>query len=106
MMILLDANVLSDVMQHRPEPAVMTWIDSQEPDVLWTCSLVVAEVLSGLDLMSADKRQEQLREKAEFMFSTLFPGHIFPLDEAVARVYAAVLKARRSLAALLTKWTR
>jgi predicted nucleic acid-binding protein len=97
MMILLDTNVLSEIMQLRPEPAVLAWIDSQEADGLWTCSIVVAEVLSGLDLMPSGKRQTQLREKAEFMFSTLFADRIFPLDEAAARVYGAVLKTRRSL---------
>jgi predicted nucleic acid-binding protein len=75
----------------------MAWIDSQEPEGLWTCTIVVAEVLSGLDLMQAGKRREQLREKAEFMFSTLFAGRIFPFDEAAARIYGAVLRTRKSL---------
>ncbi len=96
-MILLDTNVLSEVMLLRPEPAVMAWIDSQEPDGLWTCTIVVAEVFSGLDLMPAGKRQEQLREKAEFMFSALLAGRIFPFDQAAARVYGSVLKTRKTL---------
>jgi predicted nucleic acid-binding protein len=97
MMTLLDTNVLSEVMQLRPEPAVMAWINAEEPEELWTCAIVVAEVLSGLDLMPAGKRQQQLREKAESMFSTLFADRILPFDEAAARVYGAVLRTRRSL---------
>jgi predicted nucleic acid-binding protein len=96
-MILLDTNVLSEVMLLRPEPAIMAWIDSQEPDGLWTCTIVVAEVFSGLDLMPAVNRQEQLREKAGYMFSTLLAGRIFPFDQAAARVYGSVLKTRKSL---------
>ena len=96
-MILLDTNVLSEVMLLRPERAVMSWIDSQDPDGLWTCTIVVAEVLSGLDLMPTGKRQEQLREKAEFMFSTLFAARIFPFDQAASRVYGSVLRTRKSI---------
>ena len=96
-MILLDTNVISEVMQPRPEPAVMAWIDSQDPDELWTCTIVVAEVLSGLDLMPEGKRQQQLREKAEQMFSTLFADRIWAFDQAAARAYGAVLKTRKAM---------
>ena len=63
-MILLDTNVISEAMNARPEPNVMIWIDSQEPDQIWTCTIVVAEVFSGLDLMPHGNRQRQLRERA------------------------------------------
>ena len=79
-MILLDTNVLSEAMSPRPEPQVMTWIDSQDPDELWTCTIVIAEVLSGLDLMPDGNRQTQLRLRAEHMFFALFADRIFGLD--------------------------
>jgi len=97
MMILLDTNVFSELMQFRPDAAVIAWIDSQEPDSLYTCSIVVAEVLSGLDLMTAGNRQDQLREKAEFMFSSLFGSRICNFDQVAARAYGAILKIRKAL---------
>jgi toxin FitB len=96
-MILLDTNVLSEAMTPRPDPGVMTWINSQDPDELWTCTIVIAEVLSGLDLMPDGSRQRQLREQAELMFFSLFAGRILDLDQAAARVYGAVLKIRKSM---------
>jgi toxin FitB len=96
-MILLDTNVLSEAMSLTPEPEVMAWIDSQDPDELWTCTIVIAEVLSGLDLMPDGKRQKQLRLKAEQMFFVLFEDRIFGLDLAAARVYGRVLKIRKSM---------
>ena len=95
MMILLDTNVISEPMNPVPSPAVMRWIRSQEPDELWTCTIVVAEVLSGLDLMPDGNRQDVLRGQAEYMFSTLFPNRICEFDEAAARAYGWVLKARK-----------
>ena len=97
MMILLDTNVLTETMYPRPEPAVMAWIDSQAPDGLWTCTIVVAEVLSGLDLMPKSKRQSQLMEKAEYMFKTLFANRICSFDQSSARAYGSILRNRRAI---------
>lgn len=96
-MILLDTNVLSEAMTPRPDPGVMAWIDSQDPDELWTCTIVIAEVLSGLDLMPDGIRQRQLREQAEHMFFSLFAGRILDLDQAAAKVHGTVLKIRKSM---------
>lgn len=97
MTILLDTNVLSEAMSPKPDPGVMAWVDSQDPDGLWTCTIVVAEVLSGLDLMPAGKRQGLLRERADTMFSTLFADRIWDFDQAAAMVYGTILKTRRAL---------
>jgi predicted nucleic acid-binding protein len=96
-MILLDTNILSEVMRISPEPAVMTWIDAQKRNELWTCTIVVAEVLSGLDLMPAGKRQTLLRGKAEQMFSTFFSDRILPFDQAAARSYGIILRTRKAI---------
>jgi len=96
-MILLDTNVLSEAMNPKPDPGVMAWVDLQDPDELWTCTIVIAEVLSGLDLMPDGNRQRLLREQVEQMFFSLFAGRIFDLDQAAARVYGAVLKIRKSM---------
>jgi len=96
-MILLDTNVISEAMNPRPDPQVIAWIDSQDPDQLWTCTIVIAEVLSGLDLMPDGNRQKQLRERADRMFLNIFAGRIFDLDLAAATVYGRVLKIRKSM---------
>jgi len=95
-MILLDTNVLSEVMKPRPDPSVLAWIDSQDPDDLGTSMIVVAEIISGLDLMPVGNRQSQLRQKAEYMFSEFFRGRIFALDLPAARAYGIVLKTRKA----------
>ena len=96
-MILLDTNVISEVMKTRPEPQVMAWIDSKDPNELATCTIVFAEVISGLDLMPVGSRQRQLREKAEYMFSALFADRIFDFDVSAARMFGTVLRIRASI---------
>jgi toxin FitB len=95
-MILLDTNVLSELMKPRPDPAVLGWIDSQNPDDLWTSTIVVAEILSGLELMPSGKRQVELRAKAELMFSEALGGRILTLDLAAAQAYGSVQKIRKA----------
>jgi len=95
-MILLDTNVISEAMRPSPEPKVMVWLNSQDPAELWTCTIVVAEIYSGLDLMSAGKRQRQLFERAELMFGGFFGARILAFDLQAARAYGAVLKARQA----------
>jgi hypothetical protein len=97
MIILLDTNVISETMYPNPEPAVMAWIDAHTPNGLWTCTIVVAEVLSGLDLMPKGKRQLELREKAEYMFQTLFTNRIYSFDQSAARAYGSILRNRRAI---------
>jgi len=97
MIILLDTNVLSEAMNLKPKPEVMAWIDSKQEEQLWTCTIVVAEMLSGLDLMPDGKRQIQLREKAEQMFLTLFAERVLDFDQAAARVYGNILRTRKAM---------
>jgi len=96
-MILLDTNIISELMKPLPEPSVLAWIDSQDEHELWTCTTVAAEVHSGLDLMPDGRRQNQLREKAEQMFSNLFADRILAFDQEAARMLGAVLRSRNAV---------
>jgi hypothetical protein len=95
-MILLDTNVISEAMRPSPEPAVMAWLKSQNRAELWTCTIVVAEIYSGLDLMPAGERQRQLFERAELMFDKFFGARILAFHLPAARAYGAVMKARQA----------
>jgi hypothetical protein len=96
-MILLDTNVISEVMRAKPDQQVMAWIDSKHPDELATTSIVLAELLSGFDLMPDGTRQRQLREKAEYMFSALFSNRVLDFDVSAARMFGTVLRIRNSI---------
>jgi hypothetical protein len=45
--------------------------------------------------MPAGKRQRELREKADGMFSGLFVGRIWDFDYAAAAAFGPILKARQ-----------
>jgi hypothetical protein len=95
--IVLDTNVISEVLRPSPEPAVLAWLRVNRRRDLWTCSVVLAELFSGVDLMPSGRRQQILREKTEQMVSMLFAGQILNFDVAAARAYGRILAKRQSM---------
>ena len=64
-MILLDTNVISEFMGPAPEQQVADWLDLQPRSSVWTTSINVYEILSGLFAMPAGKRRTALEAKFE-----------------------------------------
>lgn len=93
-MILLDTNVLSEVMRPQPSEAVMAWLDRQSPERVWVCAISRAEIMLGLELMPAGRRQAALAQAAEAMFTQDFAGRCLPFDEQAALHYAAIVAQR------------
>jgi predicted nucleic acid-binding protein len=92
--ILLDTNVVSAVMQNRPDPAVVRWLDQQPPQEIWLPSVVVFELRYGLEILPAGSRRRRLKHGLEVLLSELVQGRIAPLDASAARE-AALLAAQR-----------
>ncbi len=44
-MIVVDTNVVSELMRIEPEPAVVAWVQQQDPYDLRSSAVTVAEVL-------------------------------------------------------------
>lgn len=95
--ILLDTNVVSAVMQNRPDPAVVAWPDQQAADQIWLPSVVVFELRYGLAILPDGGRRRRLEHGLERLLVDLVQGRIAPLD-ALAAQQAAKLAARRKAA--------
>lgn len=96
-MILLDTNVISELIRERPDPAVEHWLDSQSPKDLWTASVVLAELFSGIELVPPGRRPRELAEEIEWMISEDFQGQILDFDLEAAREYGKILAARSEI---------
>jgi predicted nucleic acid-binding protein len=94
-MILLDTNVISEIMRLRPAPAVTAWLRTRPRKEFWTASVVIAELLSGVELMSAGRKQKTLRESIEAMIVEDFRGQILKFDVPAARHYGQILATRK-----------
>ena len=94
-MILLDTNVISEAMRERPNPAVRAWLKAQPRAEIWTASVVIAELLSGIESMPAGRKQTLLRETIEDMIAEDFRGQILTFNLPAARHYGQILASRR-----------
>lgn len=92
-MLLLATNVVSAVMQNRPDPGVVRWLDPIPPDQIWLPSVVVFELRSGLEILLAGSRRRRLEESLQVLLVELVQGRIALLDALAARE-AARLAAR------------
>ena len=93
-MTILDTNVVSALMTDPPEDKVVNWLDSQARTSIWTTSITVFEVRSGLETMAAGKRQARLSEVFEKILIRL-SQRIAVFDDEAARLAANLTAARQ-----------
>jgi len=96
-MIILDANVLSELMKPRPSPTVVAWVAKQPAVEVFTTSITEAEILYGIELLAKSKRREQLLAAADAMFTEDLAGRIFAFESDAARVFSKIAVQRRAL---------
>jgi len=92
-MIILDTNVLSALMQQRPDAAVLSWLDRQPRTSIWTTAITVLEIRFGLHIMTAGKRRSLLLEGFESLLEKI--GHrVVAFDDAAAQQAADLMATR------------
>lgn len=87
-MIILDTNVISEPLRPLPEPAVIRWLDAQEPETLYLTSVTLAEVLIGIALLPAGKRKRGMERAALALQAKLFAGRLLSFDREAAIAFA------------------
>lgn len=96
-MILLDTNVLSALMRSEPEAIVVDWVDAQPSESIWTTSVTVFEIRTGLELLPSSRRSRHLEAAFERVLSEDLDQRVLAFDVAAADA-AGALVARRQRA--------
>ncbi len=94
-MILLGANIVSELMKSAPDPAVMGWIDALPIASVFVSSITQAEILYGVALTAEGKRREGLTLAARATFEIYFRGRVLPFASEAAEMFAALAAGRR-----------
>jgi hypothetical protein len=86
---LLDTNILSNPIKPSPSASLTAWLEEQADESLYTCSLNVAELWSGILSLPAGKRRRALEDWFNGPQGplTFFRGRILPFDEKAALVW-------------------
>jgi toxin FitB len=82
-MIILDTNVLSEIMQLVPDKRVVRWLDQQDWASLWTTSVTVFEIRTGIEILAFGKRRADLSRSFE-QLSAAMNQQVLPFDSEAA----------------------
>jgi toxin FitB len=95
--IILDTNVLSALMQAKPDPVVVGWLDRQAAESIWITSITVFETRLGLALLPQGRRRGALESAFASLLEEDLENRVLDFD-TVAATAAAALAARRQKA--------
>lgn len=93
-MLVLDTNVLSALMRDEPDPAVVEWLDAQPAESVWTTSVTVFEVRTGLELLTAGRRRQRLQSAFDRLLGDHLDNRVLAFDTPAAHA-AGILVAQR-----------
>jgi len=96
-MILLDTNVLSALMRGTPDPVVVQWLDNQPTESIWTTSVTVFEIRTGIELLVPSRRRRRLDDMFTQLLAEDLDGRVqsFDLTAALAAGTIAASRQRR-----------
>ena len=94
-MIVLDTNVLSALMRDAPDPAVVEWLDSLPAESIWTTSLTVFEIRTGIEQLTPSRRRTKLEEMFAQLLDEDLDGRVQSFDLAAAIAAGTIAASQR-----------
>lgn len=94
-MILLDTNVLSALMRREPGRDVMTWLDDQPAESIWTTTITVFEIRAGIELLEQGRRRRQLEQAFAALLAEDLAGRVQSFDQTAALAAGSIAAARQ-----------
>lgn len=96
-MILLDTNVVSELLRQQPDDGVLSWINRQPPESVWTTAVTVFEVRLGLEILEPGRRRHALEDAFVQMLMDDLDGRVLPFDDVAAEAAGKFAAERRRL---------
>jgi toxin FitB len=96
-MVILDTNIISAMIREepRPDPAIVSWLDSQSWLSMWITSITVLEIRFGFAIMAAGRRQTSRLLAFERVLDEDLERRVLPFDSAAAEQAASLMEQRR-----------
>jgi toxin FitB len=102
MNFLVDVNVLCEATRPQPDAKVLAWLERYDAE-LHVSVLTLAEILKGIQLLAPGAKRRKLEAWFEELIAS-FAGRVLPLDETVARVWAAFYAKHQRQGRLLSSF--
>ncbi|WPC67492.1 type II toxin-antitoxin system VapC family toxin [Rhodoferax ferrireducens] len=88
---LLDTNVISETVRAAPDPSVMRWLDSLEPEQLYVSVLSLGEIRKGALAVADKRRRDKLLAWLHNKLPEWFENRVLPIDAAVCERWADLM---------------
>jgi toxin FitB len=93
-LIILDADVISELARPAPDPGVLSWVDSLEVSDLATTAISAAELHYGIARLPDGHRKRELAVVIRGILAEDFGGRVLPFDEGASVRYAEIVTGR------------
>jgi predicted nucleic acid-binding protein len=90
-MVILDTDVLSALMLSEPDTIVASWLDRQARASVWTSSVTMFEIRSGLEIMPSGRRRAALHAGLSRLLEEKLEGRVAVFDDAAAEAAANLM---------------
>lgn len=77
---ILDTCVISELAARQPNPNVVEFIDSLDPDDVYLSVIAIGEIAKGIEKLPKSKRKQELHIWLMEDLLVRFDGKIIPLD--------------------------
>ncbi|GER79288.1 MAG: type II toxin-antitoxin system VapC family toxin [Anaerolineales bacterium] len=93
MKYLLDTCVISEMVSKQPNPKVLEFVDSLDPDAVYLSVITIGEIAKGIEKLPKSKRKQELHAWLAEDLLVRFDGKIIPLSADVLLEWG-ILNAR------------
>lgn len=83
MKYLLDTCVISELVAKQPNPNVVEFVDTCDPDDVYLSAITIGEIAKGIEKLSTSKRKKELQAWLKEDLLVRFDGKIIPLNTEV-----------------------
>ena len=80
MKYILDTCAISELVAKQPNPTVVEFIDSLDPDDVYLSVVTIGEISKGIEKLPKSKRKQELETWLREDLLVRFDGKIIPLD--------------------------
>ena len=87
MTYLLDTCVISELVAKRPNPSVVTWIDTQLPTDLHLSVITIGEIAKGTSKLAPSRRKDNLTNWLNQTLPNRFGERILGIDTATMMLW-------------------
>jgi toxin FitB len=95
--IILDTNVLSELMQRRPDPTVVDWLDTQASEAVFITSITLFESCYGLAMLPDGRRKALLQQHMDAVIGEDLEHRVLMFDFQAAERAASLAAERKRL---------